>query len=138
MTSRPRIVIDNNALVSRLLLPSSVPARAVRKAVETAQILVTDATLMELAEVLSRPKFDPYVSVGERQEFLRLLTRVGEMVVVTLKVKVCRDPKDDAVLEAAVNGRANLIVTGDKDLLTLHEFHRIPVLSPSAYLRREE
>jgi len=138
VTSRPRIVIDNNALVSRLLLPSSVPARAVRKAVETAQILVTDATLMELAEVLSRPKFDPYVSVGERQEFLRLLTRVGEMVVVTLKVKVCRDPKDDAVLEAAVNGRANLIVTGDKDLLTLHEFHRIAVLSPSAYLRREE
>ena len=131
-----RIVADTNLLVSRLLLPQSLPAQAVRKAVDEGQLLVSDATLGELADVLSRAKFDPYVSIEDRQDFIRVLNRVAERVIVTAPIKACRDPKDDKFLEVALNGEANLILTGDRDLLALHPFRGVDILSPREYLER--
>ena len=136
MRSKERIVVDTNALVSRLLLPDSVPARAVHKAVTEARLLVSDATLMELADVLSRAKLDPYVSIADRQQFLRLLGRISEMVPVVHTIRACRDPRDDKFLELAVNGEADIIVTGDDDLLVLNPFRDIPIVTPAAYLGR--
>lgn len=131
-----RIVADTNCLVSRLLLPKSVPAKAVRKAVDDAQLLISDATLEELADVLSRPKFDRYVSLEDRQEFIRVLSRVAERVPITSRIKACRDPKDDKFLEVAVSGDADIIVTGDDDLLELHPFRGIEIITPREYLKR--
>ncbi|HEV7136219.1 MAG TPA: putative toxin-antitoxin system toxin component, PIN family [Steroidobacteraceae bacterium] len=131
-----RIVADTNSLVSRLLLPESVPARAVRKAISEGQLLISDATLEELAAVLSRPKFDPYVSVEDRQEFIRVLNRVAERVEIISPVKACRDPKDDKFLEVVVNGEADLIMTGDKDLLALHPFRGMEIITPREYVKR--
>ena len=135
MRSRQRIVVDTNALVSRLLLPASVPGQAVRKAVDNGILLSSEATMNELADVLSRPKFDHYISLEDRQQFLRLLGRLSEFVPIVYPVRHCRDPKDDKFLEAALNGRANLIVTGDADLLSLHPWQEIAILSPAAYLK---
>jgi len=131
-----RIVVDNNALISRLLLPDSTPGRAVRKVVDEAQLLISEATLMELAEVLARRKFDRYVSVADRQQFLRLLGSVAEMVTIAYPIRACRDPRDDKFLELAANGAATAIVTGDRDLLVLNPFHGIAILSPARYLAR--
>ena len=131
-----RIVADTNLLVSRLLLPQSLPAQAVRKAVEEGQLLVSDATLGELADVLSRAKFDPYVSLEDRQDFIRVLNRVAERIIVTAPIKACRDPKDDKFLELALNGEANMILTGDRDLLALHPFRGVDILSPREYIER--
>lgn len=136
MTPRERIVVDTNVLISRLLLPASVPGRAVRKAVEVGQLLVSVATTEELAAVLGRAKFDPYLSIADRQEFIRLLGRIAEMLPIVRVVRACRDPRDDKFLEVAVNGRADLVVTGDRDLLELDPFMGITILSPAAYLDR--
>jgi putative PIN family toxin of toxin-antitoxin system len=134
MKDRPRLVIDTNTLISRLLLAGSIPAQAVRKAVDTSQLLVSEATMNELADVLSRPKFNRYVSIEERQQYIRLVGRAAELVPIVCPVRVCRDPKDDKFLELAVNGSARLIVTGDEDLLVLHPFQTIAILTPAAYL----
>jgi putative PIN family toxin of toxin-antitoxin system len=131
-----RIVVDTNALISRLLVPDSLPGQVVRKAVDTAQLLVSEATLTELADVLSRSKFDAYVSIEDRQEFFRRLSRVAEVVQITYIIHACRDPKDDKFLELAVNGNADLIVTGDDDLLVLNPFRGIPIITPASYLAR--
>lgn len=136
MRARERIVADTNCLISRLLLPSSVPGRAVRRAVDHGILLVSEATMMELADVLARPKFDRYISLEDRQQFLRLLGRVAEFVAGVYKVSDCRDPKDDKFLEVALNGRADLILTGDADLLILHPWRGIAILSPAQYLKR--
>lgn len=80
--------------MSRLLLPGSIPARAVRKAVDHDQILVSDATLTELAAVLARPKFDAYVTIAGRQEFIRLPGRIAERLSISRSLEVCRDPRD--------------------------------------------
>lgn len=134
MPDRPRIVVDTNVLVSRLLLPRSIPGEAVRRAVDRGILLLSEETLAELAGVLARPKLDPYVSVEERQQFLRLLGRIAEMVPVLHRVRACRDPQDDKLLEVAVNGRADLVVSGDADLLDMRSFRGIPILTPAAYL----
>jgi uncharacterized protein len=134
MKARARLVVDTNALVSRLLLPDSVSARAVRKAVDEGRLLVSGGTMEELARVLGRAKFDPYVSIEDRQEFIRRLGRIAEMVPIVQTVRACRDPGDDKFLEVAVNGRADLIITGDRDLLVLNPFMGIAILSPAAYL----
>jgi uncharacterized protein len=134
MIERLRVVLDTNVLVSRFLVPDSVPARAVRLAVAEDRILASDATLMELADVLSRPKFDPYVTVEERQTFLRLFGRIAELVPIVHVVRACRNPKDDKFLELAANGLARTIVTGDNDLLALHPFRGIPVMTSAAFL----
>ena len=135
-TDRPRIVVDTNALVSRLLLPNSVPCRAVQKAVKEGKLLISDATLGELADVLSRRKFDLYVTLMDRKQFIRLLGRISELVTCIRRIEACRDPKDDKFLECAVNGDADLIISGDKDLLELNPFMGIDILSPSNFLKR--
>ena len=101
-------------------LPRSIPGQAVRKAVADCQLLASDATIVELVDVLGRPKFDAYVTIRERQEFLRLFNRIADRIPITRVIQVCRDPKDDKFLELAVNGAAQLIITGDADLLAVH------------------
>ena len=93
MRSRLRIVVDTNALVSRLLLPSSVSGQAVRKAVDNSILLVSEATMNELADVLARPKFDRYISLEDRQQFLRLLGRVAEFVPSRIRSARAATPK---------------------------------------------
>jgi predicted nucleic acid-binding protein len=78
MKARTRIVLDTNALVSRLLVTDSISAKAVRKAIEEGKILVSESTLYDLAKVLGRKKFDAYVSLQDREEFLRILGRIAE------------------------------------------------------------
>lgn len=136
MRDRERIVVDTNALISRLLLPDSVLERAVSRAVDSGVLLVSEATMNELAEVLARSKFDRYISLQDRQQFLLLLGRIAELVTVLHAVRACRDPKDDKFIELAVNGAAALIITGDHDLLQLHPFRGIQILSPAEYLSR--
>ncbi len=136
MRVRERIVADTNCLISRLLLPPSVPGQAVRQAVDHGTLLVSEATMNELADVLARPKFDRYISLEDRQKFLRLLGRVAEFVASVYTVRECRDPKDDKFLEVALSGKAGLILTGDADLLTLNPWRGIAIVSPAEYLNR--
>jgi putative PIN family toxin of toxin-antitoxin system len=134
MGERPRVVVDTNLLVSRLLAPGSLPAQAVRRAVESGLLLMSEATAAELADVLARPKFDAYVTVADRQQYLRLLLRIAAMVPILHRVRACRDPADDKFLEVAANGEASLMITGDGDLLALRSFRGIPILTPARYL----
>ena len=137
MNERRRIVVDTNTLISRLLLPRSIPAQAVRRAVDEGRLLVSEATMGEFANVITRAKFDPYVSLEERQQFLRQLGRTAELVPILHQVQACRDPKDDKFLEVAVNGEADMIVTGDHDLLDLGNVQGIPIITPAAYMQSE-
>ena len=130
-----KLVVDNNVLVSRLLLPDSVPGRAVRRVVLHEQILVSEATMSELADALSRPKFDRYVSLEGRRSFLAHLTEIAVWISITHRIRACLDPRDDKFLELAASGRADLIVSGDADLLVLNPFRGIPIVSAATFVQ---
>jgi putative PIN family toxin of toxin-antitoxin system len=138
MKDRERVVVDTNTLVSRLLVPQSVPGRAVRRVVDEAQILACEETMSELADVLAREKFDRYVTIEDRQQFLLLVGRVAEWVPIVGAVQACRDPNDDKFLALGVNGEAATIITGDDDLLVLNPFQGISIVTPADYLARDQ
>lgn len=82
------------------------------------------------------PKFDRYVRRERRDALLERVASLVEIIDVLQSIRASRDPKDDKFLEAAVNGRADVIVTGDKDLLDLDPFRGIAIVTPAAYLIR--
>ena len=59
----------------------------------------------------------------------------AELVAITERIAACRDPTDDKFLELAINGRADLIVSGDGDLLALNPFHDIPIVTPAVFVQ---
>lgn len=131
-----RVVIDTNVLISAALFDESMPARARDHALHHGQLIGTHDTLQEIVERLLSPKFDPYVSRADREILLRRLHPLMEIVPIVQVIRACRDPRDDKFLEAAVNGRADTIISGDKDLLSLHPFGEIAIVSPGEYLAR--
>ncbi len=133
-TNRPGVVFDTNVIVSALLIRDSLPRRAFDRAWREGEILVSEPTLIELVETLQRPRLARYITETERWEFLAAFLREARLVPVTVTVRACRDPKDDKFLELALSGQARYLVTGDKDLLELHPFQGIDILTPRAFI----
>ena len=124
-----RWVIDTNVLVSWVLRPHSVPARVVRRAGGLGRLLFSRATHGELLSVMRRSKFDAYVQLDRRLALLVKLDDLIDWVVPTRPIRACRDPKDDQILEVAVHGNADALITGDADLLALHPFLDLQLFS---------
>ena len=129
-----RVVVDTNVWISRLLLSNSVSARAVDKALAQFEVVVSEASVEELADVLSREKFDRYVSLQDREEFLRRLLQVTTMVSVLSEITDCRDPKDNRFLALALDSESDCVVSGDDHLLALNPWRGIRIVSPRAFL----
>lgn len=136
MPDLKRLVIDTNVVLSGLLFPGSTSSRALLRA-QSGEVLASDATLLELVEVMSRARFDRYVERSIRQRPVAEFANACEAIQIVAPIHVCRDPKDDKFLEVAVHGRADVIVTGDEDLLVLNPFRGIAVLTPAQYLELE-
>lgn len=128
-----RGVFDNNVLVSAALL-GGVPRRAFDKLLDIGTVLISVSVLLELADVLNRPKFDKYVTHDERMRFMVGFLKVAEMVEVRETIVACRDPKDDKLLELAISGNAGFLITGDKDLLVLNPFRGLEIITPREFL----
>jgi uncharacterized protein len=133
---KPYFVIDNNVLVSKLLLPNSVSAHAVQLAIENGILLISEETLAELAEVLSREKFDKYISTDDRKTFINKLQIISRKAEIIERITACRDAKDDKFLELAINGNAKFIITGDRDLLVLNIFKGIEIITSQDFIAR--
>lgn len=133
--SNLRSVFDANAIVSASLLEKSTSAEAFHIAINNGIILLSEITLREIQDVLSRKKFDRYIARDKRWRFLNALIRDAELVETDIRIQECRDPDDDKYLELAIDGKANVIVSGDKDLLVLNPFRDIPIMKPDEFLK---
>ena len=134
-----RAVIDTSILIRAVIKPRGTVGpilQGLRNA--DYQLVYSDPLLAELAEVLARPRLPAKygLTTEDIATVLSLILLRGEPVVPARRIGVCRDPNDNMVLEAAVAGQVDAIVSGDEDLLTLSPFEGIPVLSPAAFLRR--
>jgi putative PIN family toxin of toxin-antitoxin system len=133
MPESDRVILDTNVVLSGLLFPRSNPRHALLKAQE-GQMLGSDATLLELVEVMNRSKFDRYLERGLRKQLVSEHMNACRVIPILYPIRACRDPKADKFLEVAVHGRADAIVTGDSDLLDLNPFRGIAILTPAEYL----
>lgn len=131
-----RVVLDTNIVISAALSKQSVPAQVLDYVLENAIILISETTYRELSEKLLQSKFDRYVTQATRQLFLEEFGRFCEVVAVSTIIDKCRDSKDNKFLELGIDGKADFIVTGDKDLLVLHSLANILIITPSEFLAR--
>jgi len=97
-------------------------------------LLISEQTLAECLDVLSRPKLQAYLDPGDLEAFTLTLGAVAEVIEIHRAIKACRDPNDDKFLEVAVNGGAEALITGDRDLLDLNPFLGVAILSPRQFL----
>ena len=128
------IVLDTNILVSALLFKQSIPRQVFDKTIDRGKILFSTTTFDELDLVLQRDKFSKYITSSERKLFLQMLSNKSNILDVQEIVTACRDPKDNKFLDLAMAGKANYIITGDQDLLVLHPFNHIEIITPRYFL----
>ena len=137
MKMNRRFIFDTNVIVSAVLRPQSQPNVALKKAQNVGTLLVSPNTWLELETVLSRPKFNRYITLEERQNFLLDFSQTVELILTdSFSTKECRDPKDNQYLELAVNGQAECLITGDQDLLILNPFRGILILSIGEFMEK--
>lgn len=129
-----RVVLDTNVLVSAALKERSLPGTVVGVAATNHRLLKSKTTEQELFVTLARPRLAALVPLNFR-EWLHHVMSSADLVIITEHIAACRDRKDDKFLELAVNGDADVIITGDNDLLTLHPFRSIPILTPAEFLQ---
>jgi len=132
-----RAVVDTSVLVRALIKPQGSVGPALLRLRDAAYtLLYAQSLLEELVDVLNRPRIrEKYQLTGQDiQTVVSLILLRGEAVAPGERGTACRDPKNK-FLEVAVTGKADVIVSGDQDLLVLHPFAGIPVLSPAAFLR---
>jgi putative PIN family toxin of toxin-antitoxin system len=133
-----RVIVDTNVLLAGLFWQGPPHQLLERLRSGTLTLVSSPALLMELADVLGRAKFDAILTrSGVSGE--RTLAAVRQLVEVfeppPLPQRVCRDPDDDGVLALALFAQAELIVSGDADLLALGSYQGIPIVSPTQALR---
>jgi len=129
-----RVVVDTNVFVSAILKVNSLPFLVVRWIDQHGGLLKSITTEREILSVLERPHIAAVTVPSFRDDLAKMLAR-AELVTITERIAACRDPTDDKFLELAVNGHADLIVSGDSDLLALSPFHDIPIVTPAVFVQ---
>lgn len=97
------------------------------------QILMCDELLEEMNDVLHRPKFQNYFSIDVISELVILMLGKFELVELRESFKVCRDEKDNFLIDLCVSGKADYLVTGDEDLLALNPFQETQIIDYKSF-----
>lgn len=124
-----KIVVDTNIFISAFL--GSRNAKLVLKNIINDEFILVMSTeqLNEIKLVLNREKFKRYITHDEIEELIMLLSMRIIVSAIYEKITDCRDLKDNMILEEAVYGNAQYIITGDEDLLVLNPYRWIRIIS---------
>lgn len=133
MESPLRVVLDTNVLISALAHSGYSREFVFTLLSENVKIILSDYILSEIEDVLRRNKFKDKPILHTLKDFI---TRDVDLVQVSFKIPKTplRDPKDHPILRTAQNGRAQFIITGDEDLLTLKSYRNINIVSMIEFL----
>jgi hypothetical protein len=141
MSRTRRIVLDTSTLVSAALYTGSAPDQVLSMALESFDLCASVETLAELEQVLDRGKFDRYRGREARRAFVATIRRRSLLFAMELAElsdvdPPCRDSKDNIFLALALAADANLLVSSDEDLLILHPWRGIPIITPAEFVAR--
>ena len=131
-----RVVIDTNVLISAIFW-TGAPKRLLNKARRREMVFITSQTLLgELEEILLREDKPFRLSPEEAKRILKEIKKIGEVIPTHTRVQACEHEPDNRVLECAVDGTAQFIITGDKHFLRLKSFRNIKIVSVLDFLTR--
>lgn len=133
-----RALLDANVLISAVIRPSGPPGEIAFELLSrnAFELVISSGIVAEVERALGHNKIRKYIR-DSREALLWLadVVAIADVIEDSGRVHgVCRDPADDKVLGAALEGRADVIVTGDGDLLALEEYEGIAILAPREFL----
>ncbi len=126
--SNIRLVIDTNIWIG-FLIGKTLSGLSEALINDKIRVLFSEELFEELVEVLQRPKFKKYFSQHDISELISLIHLKTELIEIRERFDVCRDPKDNFLLELCVSGNADYLLTGDDDLLVLNPFRDVKIIS---------
>ncbi len=129
-----KVVFDSNILISALLFPGGRAEDAVGKIFDGIDELVISRAIID--EVLSVPASKFSRDKEELSRVAVLLGEMGEIVEPSARLDVFRDGPDNRILECAVEGKAEAVVTGDKAMLAVREYEGIRMITLADYLKK--
>lgn len=133
MKKELKVVIDTNVIISAVIGRNPTLIKIYNAFINNLFTPVFSPSLQEeIFNVIKRPRIRRYFRGQEIEKFEELIKVDAIFVIPTKKLSLCRDPKDNIVLETAI-ARANFIVTGDKDLLILKSCLGIPIINPREF-----
>lgn len=122
-----KVVIDSNLFISSLF--GKVTSKLIQDIVlKKFELVSSQKQIEEICGVLKRPRFQNKISEKQIKEIEQIIISHGLIVATPGLLFACRDPKDNFILEMAVNGNANMIITGDEDLLILNPYNGIEII----------
>jgi uncharacterized protein len=130
-----RLVVNTNVVISSFITRNSTSFSVLSTFLTgNDKILLSDELFSEYKEVLGRRKFAKIIDLDRANSFISTLLNTADFISIQSSITDCKDPKDNMLLELAIDGKADCIITGDKLVLELHPFRGIPILSPTDFL----
>ena len=112
-----------------LLAKKGAPFRVVEHLIKNNALIFSKETISELSSRITQPKFDKFVTAEDREAYVNNLILSADLVIIDNLIQGCRDRGDDKFLGTAVKGDAQFIISGDQDLLTMHRFEGIDIVT---------
>jgi putative PIN family toxin of toxin-antitoxin system len=136
-----RVVLDTNVFVSAILTPEGPPAKILEMALAgNIRLVISPPILREIGQVFQHPKIQNLlkkrgITPKEVEKVVLKILKASFLTLGQLSLEgFSRDPADDMVISCAVEGEANFIISGDRDLTDLESFNEIRILAPAAFL----
>jgi putative PIN family toxin of toxin-antitoxin system len=123
-----KIILDTNLWISFLISKNFLEIDNLVQA-ENITLIFSNESLEEFIEVVERPKFKKFFSKKDIEKLLDIFDQYAELIKVKSKIDICRDPKDNFLLNLAVDGKVDYLVTGDKDLLILKKIKKTEIIT---------
>jgi putative PIN family toxin of toxin-antitoxin system len=130
-----RRVFDTNIFISALVIPGSLAEKAIQRIIDGEDVLLLSREILDELLTVLATKFS-----RDKEEISRVavtLTDMAEWIEPNLRVSALQDDPDNRVLECAVSGEADVIVTGDREMLRMRRYGDIRIVSLKAYLSNE-
>ncbi|HEX9827678.1 MAG TPA: putative toxin-antitoxin system toxin component, PIN family [Flavobacteriaceae bacterium] len=121
-----KIILDTNLWISFLITKKF---SQLDELIENKKItlIFSDELIEEFIDVVSRPKFKKYFSKKDIEKILEYFDQFGELIKVKSDIQICRDEKDNFLLNLSIDSKANYLITGDKDLLALEKIENTKI-----------
>lgn len=130
-----RIIIDTNLWIS-FLISNQYNQLDFLISSKKCTFIFSQDLLDEFLEVASRPKLRSYFSNSDIESLLEIISEYSEFIEVISKIVFLQDAKDDFLLSLAVDGEADYLITGDKELIEVGKFNKTEIISMSEFLKK--
>ena len=123
-----RVILDTNLFISFLIGKQLKNLKSLI-VLNSIELIFSEQIIQELKLVGDRPKFDKYFTTANLKDLIELIYLIGQVYQLDNVANICRDPKDDFLLELADRSKADFLVSGDKDVLAIKNYKKTKIIT---------